>query len=105
MWSCQLVIRSAQPARQLNVSLHNGHPLRMDCTQVATDRAVSLSRVEVETRTHASSNMCTRNASVASCSASIAELCHRSPASLYSFMSVIMSNAISRTCPEHQRTS
>ena len=43
-----------------------------------------------------SSNRCTRYASVASCRARMAELCHRRPASLYSTMSVVMSIAISR---------
>lgn len=42
--------------------------------------------------------MCTRNASVASCSARIADVCHRRPLSPYSTVSVIMSSAISRTC-------
>ena len=50
--------------------------------------------------THASSNKCTRNASLASCNARIAELCQRRPVSPYSFMSVVMSSAISRTCQE-----
>jgi hypothetical protein len=50
--------------------------------------------------THASSNKCTRNASLASCNARIAELCQRRPVSPYSFISVVMSSAISRTCRE-----
>lgn len=53
--------------------------------------------------THASSNKCTRNASLASCNARIAELCQRRPVSPYSFMSVVMSSAISRTCREVSR--
>src|SRR6266850_3031851 len=83
------------------ITCHNRYSFRMDSAkipEIKQKRIITQSRVETQ-NTYASSNRWTRNASLASCKARIAELCQRSPASPYSRpASVIMSSAISRTC-------
>lgn len=67
---------------QLYVPLHDSDTLRVNGTKIPEINHQNQKPPSQENNaTHASSNKWTRYASVASCSARIAELCHRNPVS------------------------